>query len=787
MTERRIRGYCALCKAHCGAVAVVDGDRLLRVEPDPDHPTGAALCIKGRSSPEIRASPNRVLYPQLRTAPKGAADPGWRRIGWDEALDRTASAMRAIAERHGPEAVAFALASPAATPISDGYVRIKRLINRFGSPNVCNAVELCNWFLDYSHRLTFGRGIGSPDFARSRTIVLWGYNPSVSGLDHATALASAMRRNVTLIVVDPRRAGFAGRADAWLRVRPGADAALALSLTGEMIHRDLLDASFVRRWTNGPLLVREDTNRLLRGDELDPHLPPSTLVAWDEVAGRPSPYDTRRAAYADPSCRPAILGAWSVPLASGPVACTTVLEALRRRCAAYPPEVAATITGVPAEEIRRAATLLGEQRPVSYYAWTGIAQHANSTQTDRAIAVLMALTGSVDSPGGNVEYASAPVAPVKGEELVPGGRRSAIGSAGRPLGPAGLGVGVPAADLYRAVLERQPYGVHALVAFGSNLLLTRADPERGAAALKALELYVHADPVPNPSSAFADILLPVSDPWEREGLNVGFDGSEEAAALVQLRPRAVPPAGESRSDTWIVFQLAERLEFGADFWDGDVEAAHDHLLSPSRLTMADLRARPGGIAVPVVQRRKRHAEQSGDSFCGFDTPSRLVELHSERMVAAGYDPLPDHRPTATDPRHPLLLTNAKLLHFCQSQHRDIPALRRHAPEPVLELHPSTAADRGIADGVWVEVRTAHGRARFRAKLNSSLDPSVVSGHFGWWRVGPEPELANFAALIDPDAADPISGTATHRGLPCEVEPATRSKEEAPEFSRTGVR
>jgi anaerobic selenocysteine-containing dehydrogenase len=114
MTERRIRGFCALCKAHCGAIAVVDDDRLLRVEPDPDHPTGGALCIKGRAGPEIRANPNRILHPQLRTAPKGASDPCWRRITSDEALDRTAAAMRSIADRHGPEAVAFALASPAA-------------------------------------------------------------------------------------------------------------------------------------------------------------------------------------------------------------------------------------------------------------------------------------------------------------------------------------------------------------------------------------------------------------------------------------------------------------------------------------------------------------------------------------------------------------------------------------------------------------------------------------------------------------------------------------------------
>ena len=202
--------------------------------------------------------------------------------------------------------------------------------------------------------------------------------------------------------------------------------------------------------------------------------------------------------------------------------------------------------------------------------------------------------------------------------------------------------------------------------------------------------------------------------------------------------------------------------------DGDMEAAADQLLAPAGLTLAALRDRPGGIAVPVVQRRERHAQRTDDGFRGFDTPSRLVEIHSETLAMAGHDPLPDHRSEVTNARLPLLLTNSKVPHFCQSQHRDIAPLRRRVPEPVLEIHPAAAAQRGIADGSPVEVTTASGRAHFRAKLNPALEAMVVSGHFGWWQVGPEPELANFAALIDPRSVDPISGTVTHRGLPCEV-------------------
>ena len=86
MTIERKPGFCTLCRSRCGQVAVVEDGRLVAVEPDPAHPTGAALCIKGRAAPELVASGNRILHPLRRTAPKGAADPGWQRIAWTEAL-----------------------------------------------------------------------------------------------------------------------------------------------------------------------------------------------------------------------------------------------------------------------------------------------------------------------------------------------------------------------------------------------------------------------------------------------------------------------------------------------------------------------------------------------------------------------------------------------------------------------------------------------------------------------------------------------------------------------------
>ena len=81
---QHIHGYCGLCSAGCGTVATVDNGRFTRLDPDPSHPTGQALCAKGRAAPELVYHPERLTHPLRRTRPKGEADPGWERISWDD-------------------------------------------------------------------------------------------------------------------------------------------------------------------------------------------------------------------------------------------------------------------------------------------------------------------------------------------------------------------------------------------------------------------------------------------------------------------------------------------------------------------------------------------------------------------------------------------------------------------------------------------------------------------------------------------------------------------------------
>ena len=195
--SQRIQGYCALCVSRCGAIARTENGRFVALEPDPSHPTGKALCAKGRAAPELVYHSDRLLYPLKRTRPKGDPDPGWQRISWDEALDLTAARLRRIAEEHGPESVIFSVVSPSTSASDDSVVWIQRLMNAFGSPNLCSAMELCGWGRYQATQYTFGAsvpGVYMPDLENAGCILFWGYNPNLARLSHATATVKALKR-----------------------------------------------------------------------------------------------------------------------------------------------------------------------------------------------------------------------------------------------------------------------------------------------------------------------------------------------------------------------------------------------------------------------------------------------------------------------------------------------------------------------------------------------------------------------------------------------------------------
>src|SRR3546814_16594127 len=136
-----------------------------------------------------------------------------------------------------------------ALPIfSDSRPWLERFIWSFGSPNLCTSGELCNWHKDFTHALTFGRGISTPDYANTSLAVLWGHNPSHVWLADADAVTAARRRGAGLVLPDPRRTARAPQAAPWPRHRPRSHPLLAmrvervLTASGCFVPRTVLTA-----------------------------------------------------------------------------------------------------------------------------------------------------------------------------------------------------------------------------------------------------------------------------------------------------------------------------------------------------------------------------------------------------------------------------------------------------------------------------------------------------------------------------------------------------------------
>jgi anaerobic selenocysteine-containing dehydrogenase len=761
MGTERLPGYCALCISRCGCIGTVEDGVLTRVDPDPLHPTGQALCVKAKAAPEAVYDPDRILHPLRRTRPKGEADPGWERITWDEALGLIADKVCISQTRHGARGVAFAVATPSGTAVADSFGWIHRLAHACKSPNMVFATENCNWHKDFSPALTFGAGIGMPDYEQTGCILLWGFNPATSWLSQATAVQAARKRGAKLIVVDPRRAGLAASADIWLRPRPGSDGALAMGLAHILLEEGRFDRDFVVDWSDAPFLVSESTGRRLTGADLAADGDPASFVVWDEAKGVPVACRSRPPNGAEGN-RPALRGSHTVMTVAGPVVCRPVFALFAERCRAWPADRVAEATGVPTEQIAEAARLMAGHSPLSFFTWTGTCQQTNATQTGRAIATLYALTGCLDAPGGNVWFDKPPLADIAGFDWVGGEERAqTLGLAERPLGPSRRGW-ITSRDLFRAIAEETPYPVSCLIAFGGNFLLSKPATQLTDEALERLDFFALAELHETPSARHADLLLPVCTAWEREGLQAGFQVGAAAEAHVQLRPAFVPSRGESRSDTWIVFELAKRLGLAEQFFGGDAGAGLAHVLAPAGLTPEMLRGQRRGVSLPAPVRYRKYRQS------GFATPSGRVEFYSEALRGAGQDPLPNFVPQAIprEPRFPLTLTTAKWPQYCHSQQRGLPLLRRRMPDPLVEIHPDTAAARGIRDGDWVNLSTALASIRARARLDRHLAPEVVCAQYGWWQFPDGAGDAN--RLFDGEHYDPVAGSNSLRYCPCEL-------------------
>jgi anaerobic selenocysteine-containing dehydrogenase len=419
---------------------------------------------------------------------------------------------------------------------------------------------------------------------------------------------------------------------------------------------------------------------------------------------------------------------------------------------AFSPESGAPVTGIGSDLVRYVTRLYAETKPACIFSGNGLEHHPSGVNTMSLLATLKAICGNLDIPGGDLftprprlkdmtAPLSEPSVPSVGSERFPvfcRTRREA-----------------QALCLPEAILKETPYPVKGMVIAGGNPTLQWPDSKRTRDALQALSFLMVIDVVQSPDCQYAHVVLPACSFLERDEHRANV---YQNLSCVSLRRKVIDPV-HGLPDQMIWVALARSMGFGEYFpWKTCADGINE-LLGGLGITRDDLIS-GGGIHEYESRRFKKYEET------GFRTPSGKVEIHPELLRNLGGD-LQSVGSQANEgakgvENYPLFLTTGgNLLCYTHWQFRHIPRLRKMAPEPMCEIHPSTATQYGLTEGEWVAVQTKVGTISLKTRLSKHIRRDTIHIPQGW-------EEANVNLLTDASEVDPISGFPNLKSLRCEL-------------------
>ena len=670
--ERAVPTFCAMCgpSAGCGIYAFVKDGKFKRVAGMAECPINrGAVCVKGHAAPDWVASPDRLKTPLLRKGPKGSGD--FQAISWDEALGIIADKLREQKQKYGPESLA--ILSPARRTYSEF---IQRFLIVHGSPNYGHS-GICAMQRGFAFCYTLG-GMPQADYAASDLILVWGRQPIYSGpaMGAARELLAAKRRGAKIVAIKPSVEPDVGFADSWVPLRPGTDAALALAMLHVITAENLIDSEFVRDWCDG-------------------------------------------------------------------------YEALKAHVGKYTPAWGETISGVPAAQIIEVARLYATTKAAAIDLGNGVEHAPSASDAIRAVASLMAVTGHLDRPGCNVFGPAGAGIPMPKsvslpERYTPEMVAKLVGPEFPvPFQPFLEGTSSAYYKILDSVLTEKPYPVRTIIAPGTQPTVSTRGTRRVIESLKKVDFYVVIDVMRTADMNYADIVLPTTTPYESDA------PFEARGNWVMARSKVIEPLGDYKTIYDFFLELGVRLGYGEDFWGGDIVRCQNDMLTPYGMTLDELRQYTVGRTYkPAGEGRKYEKYDriftAGSPRLGHAPflPLGKVALYNTSFEAQGYAPLPEWHeppesltgtPTLTE-KYPLILSDYHTSKtYTASWQRNVPRLREIQPDPVLHIHPDTAARRGIGNGDWVAVESPHGTMKVRAEHYPGIRPDTVMLLHGWWQ------------------------------------------------------
>lgn len=627
---------------------------------------------QGRLCPKMNHFEERVHSSERVLYPMRRTGPKgsaqFERISWEEALDEIATRWKGIIKESGPQAI---------MPYS--YLGTEGLINGLtvGDPffNKLGATVAERTFCDSGSctgfMMTVGPtpGMDPESFAYSKYIILWACNMLSTNIHMWPFVAEAQRNGAKVVVIDPVRTQAAQLADQHIAIRPGTDAALALAMMHVIIKDGLVDADYVANYTVG--------------------------------------YD-----------------------------------ALASHIEDYTPEFAETQTGVPADVIRTLATEYATTQPAAIRIGVAIERTAGGGQLVRALTSLPGLVGAWRYPGGGILQLPLWAFPMDWERLH---RTDFL--------PEGTRV-INQWDLGRALTDDElDPPIRSLFVYNSNPVVVAPDQDNTRRGLEREDLFtVVSELFVTDTARYADLVLPATTQAEQEDLMFSW-----GHLYMTMNPRSIKPRGEAVSNSELFRRLARAMDFEDPYFyrrdEQQIQESMDWSNPAMEGITLDLLREKGyaRLNVPPPSEFALHAEGN------FPTPSGKLEFQAS-MAEAGnfvipvfrqgsnefqdgtpvsslpvYNPPHEAAPTENEAdTAPLSMISPKSHNFLNSEWSNMRRQLKHQGEQYIMINPHDAAQRGIDEGLMVEVHNRRGRFLAQARISDATMPGVIVAPVGHW-------------------------------------------------------
>lgn len=684
--EKAIPTMCGMCgpSTGCGIYAIVKNGRFIGIEGMKESPLNQGRnCPKAHAAPQWVYSPQRLRTPLKRVGKKGEGK--FEKITWNEALGIIAEKLKEQKKKYGPESLA--ILSPARRSYSD---YLYRFLMAHGSPNYGHS-GICAMQNTFSFAYTLGisQPLGPmPDYQKADLILIWGKQPIYSGASKGgtRSLVGAKERGARIITIKPTMEPDAALGDAWLPIRPGTDAALALAMLNVVIKENLYDAYFVSQWCYGFKSLQ---------DHIKKYTPewaePITGLAAKDIENIAREYASTKRAAID-----AGNGLEHAPAASDAVRSIAILMAItghldRPGCNIVP--TGSTMPMPKTVHLRERYTqewvdkLVAPEFPRPLQPFIEGTSSAYYRIFDSVLTRKPYPIQTVIAPG------TQPTVSTRGSKRV-------IEALKKLDFFVVIDVAETAEMDYADIVipVATPYETDHPFEFTPNWIMARNKVIEPLGDFKSMYEF------------FIDL-----------GVKMGYgkdfwNGSMEACMNEQLEPLGMTIDELRKHPTGVTFPMNPMVyeKYETIFSKKSPRLSGAPFLPQGKIAIYNTTFEEAGYS-PLPQWRELPEGPTATPKLLENYPLLFSDYHTSKVY------------------------NASWL-------RNVPLLREVLPYPTLHINPETAEVRGIADGDWVIIESPHGFLKMKAEFFPGIRPDTVMALHGWWQGCEELGLEDYAIL-----------------------------------------